>query len=225
MIVEFIGLPGSGKTTVAKEISRITSKNGLLVEYPLYDLYGEKWIKRNIIKALTILKVIIRLPIKALMLIAIILSSKQKKFTDNFRLIFNNLYLLEKIRYYSKSKKIILFDEGVFHHCWAINIGAEKQVDIDRYLKVFRNCSRKVIYIYCEIDIIANTIHSRDSDNKRMLYIKDNLKDFSIKMEKIVGSVDENSLWSFDNSSRAFHEDTYNQIVKWISSECCGERI
>lgn len=129
MIIEFFGISGVGKTTVAKEYL----KNSKDIEWPRYELYEKNnWLLRNLKKALYIVYFCIfnfKWVIKLNNLVKLL---EINGFKDKFSVLFNGCFLKFQLLNCKKEKKYI-FDEGVFQYVWAL------------YLRTLKEPSEKII--------------------------------------------------------------------------------
>lgn len=156
MIVEFIGLPASGKSTLAKEVYS-TLKSKYKVIYPLKLLYSKNWFIRNFIKAFRVFKYITRNFKLSLEILMAVKLTNQKYTMDILRLSFNFLFFLSTIAIYQEKQDIVIFDEGFIHHTWAIMVNANNEESYSILEKIMP-----------DIDILITVDNSLDTICYRM---------------------------------------------------------
>lgn len=192
MIVEFIGLPGSGKSTLEKCIyNEGECIGGKDTKHPLMELDSKKWIKRNLLKFFVILGYAVTKPKKTLEICTTIIESKQKNKYDYIRLIFNSLYIFYMYDTYKNSRDIIFFDEGLVHNSWAIRVNAIREFDVVKYYKI-AGITSSLIIVNSNHEIIKTRIALRDNINERIKDIIDNIDCSSKSLDYCVRNIDDN---------------------------------
>lgn len=192
MIVEFIGLPASGKSTLAKSIyNELKNKKTYNIEiiYPLSELYKKKWITRNVFKLFAVIKHCI-LNFKDLIKVyTVVTKSQQKNRSDIYRLIFNLLFYLHNINNFKNSNKLVIFDEGLAHHLWAISINSE--VNDLKYIENFiegyiEDYIAMIIKVECPLHIVQERMLARRDNNSRHIHLANNLKKSYDNLNEII---------------------------------------
>lgn len=221
MIFEFIGLPASGKSSLAKELEINAQKNGKIAVYPLDKLYKKSWLSRNLMKPILIVGYFIKNSKKSLKLIRLIMDSKQEKLGDVMRLCINNLFLLRMYNKYYDSKKIVIFDEGVLHHFWAINIGSKNKISLSNYLAIFDSIFTDVIVIYVNVEsaIISERMLSRKEINRRHLKVFNNIENYYKSMETCITNARLSNVVQLTNNNMKDFEKNKNLINSKMSSK------
>lgn len=194
MIVEFIGLPASGKTTIAKGIYYNFKQESYNIRYPLLEVYKLSWLKRNLYKSVKVLSYSIKNFNKTFLFSKLIFSYRQVRLGDYFRILFNNIYFFSIQEQYSCSKDIIIFDEGSIHHIWAITLGAVNEVNLQEIIKYYK-VADLTIYVKVDEKILKQRNKKRitkDEDiqknklNYRHRYIISNIEKESKNINKIL---------------------------------------
>lgn len=216
LIVEFVGLPGSGKTTIAKEIYDRGNIAGNTVDYPLYIFYKKSWISRNVSKLLNIFFFAVVNPLVFLTIIKMVVTSGQKRPSDYFRLSLNSVYIISIIKKFSTSENIVLFDEGILHHGWAIKLGAKKSVDFEKYLRICGPDSI-IIHVFCDKEVVKERMINRGKLNSRHKFIKDDLEKSEKLMHECLRYTCGN-LISLENSKPGSMVNNADEIVKILES-------
>jgi adenylate kinase family enzyme len=196
MFIEFIGLPASGKTTIAKEIYKRLN-NSKVVIFPLKTLYEKKLIKRNLYKFGSVALYCLHHLSVLRNVISIIVDSKQRRKLDNFRLSFNLLFFLSVRERYKNEKRIVIFDEGFVHHVWAVSVNSKcKNLHV-----LFKNIIKKIdvtIKVECPVELIQSRMKTRKDNNERHLDFINNIDEINTVMKNIIEYfVDENYICSY----------------------------
>jgi len=194
MIVEFIGLPSSGKTTFIKQIQK-HHKGALEIKHPLNELYNKSWFLRNIIKTKFLLSNVFLNKKSIYECIKIFNSIEGVKKGESFKRMFNNIFYIVFYNSIQKSEeKIYMFDEGILHHCWAtyLNNNSEKVIDFSTCINLFEP-SDLLIYMRMDKEIAIERNMNRNMKNnrknklnKRHLEFLTNINEEIKKMDLIV---------------------------------------
>lgn len=135
MVIEFFGVPGSGKTTAARELVKVLTKNEIPVTYFVGDISRMR---------------------KVLLILRFALSARQnlRLFLDisnlNFRDITNLLYV--RAVYLASRKKIVLIDQGFVQALISAKV-YNAAIPIQDIRKHYQNFDR--ITILCEEPLVV----------------------------------------------------------------------
>jgi thymidylate kinase len=227
VIVEFIGLPGSGKSTVAKSIFEEKQIKKLHITYPLYNLYNKGWVQRNLIKFVLVINYFIFNFFYSLDVIKLIKSTKQNSTKNIIKLSFNFLFFLSVHKKYKESKDIVLFDEGLLHNVWAILYEAtSKNIDYNKF--ILDSClPNVVVYVECDIQTNIDRLLLRksntriESSSNLPLEIQNSKKDIEdiISNAKILPKLSKLKLIKIDNSENASLMNNKEKIIQLIVSK------
>ncbi len=168
MIVEFVGLPASGKTTVAKSVFNECNSSDRSVTYPLYTLYEKTWLYRNIIKSAGVLSFAIYNPKKIINLLHIIYKANQSSYYVMFKLLFNFTYYMRCYSIHSKTNNIVIYDEGFIHNIWAVMYSSGKictASDMKEFIR-FGCLPDVIVKIDCEISTVLDRLLTRKSKTR-----------------------------------------------------------
>lgn len=194
--VEFYGIPGSGKTTIAKNIIRKIRRHNLNTNILNIELEKENRLKRVFIKMIFIKIYILRHPFLSIKLFLRTLKTKQKSNKD-FMTVFANLIFILGLYDVNKTK-INVLDQGLIQAIWAIIYSSNNKDNKDLFANLI-NLSLKTINDEINI-IIVNTdsklaikrLIQRDSGSNR-LYKKveesDFLKENLSKTDEIIKKI------------------------------------
>lgn len=159
MIVEFAGLPASGKTTLVKKLRNSADFESKKMVFPLIELYEKTWLKRNYYKILMVGRYFFLNFRKSTQFINLLFQYEQTNKVNYLRLTLNNLFLFAIQEKYKDSSDIVIFDEGAIQHLWGITLDRKKERDIVPFFKY-----------YTFPDVIVFTDVSNECLTERNLY-------------------------------------------------------
>lgn len=168
MIIEFVGLPASGKTSLAKKILLYKSINGIVINYPLFELYVNSWYTRNILKIGHVIKYAFTNYGAFKTDFTNIMKSEQIGRFNLIKISLNYLFFISSYKKYKESKEIILFDEGLFHNLWAISF-ASKIKDIELLCNKFIEreiLPDMVVFVDCKTNELIKRLKLRSSNTR-----------------------------------------------------------
>lgn len=166
MIVEFIGLPASGKSTLVQRLLDDNSNERLTIYNPFLKIYSQSWFQRNLYKTLQILIFSLKNITKTINLITVILHTQQRSIKDLIRVSFNFLFFFVLYEKYTNSKNIILLDEGFFHNIWAVIYSSKnKERLLDELFELETN-PNVLIKVNCSNDEILERLLNRKSNTR-----------------------------------------------------------
>lgn len=163
MIVEFFGISGAGKTTIANRYALNMTSKGKSIIWETNDLYSKRnWFTRNVIKSLVVLKFLFNNPRWVFQFYRYIKTEIKKK-RDLGNRLFNGIYLKTLYAKAQEDEVIYLFDEGIAQFLWAIKLRSGKDVslsDLDIMIDFFGSANQ-VIVIEADDKTIAKRITQR----------------------------------------------------------------
>lgn len=215
MLVEFIGLPGTGKSKLASKIELKRDKDTKVI-YPLKDVYTYPWFLRNLFKTLQSSVFWLTHPIKSWKLLNAILKYKQKNKFNYIRLFMNNTYFICVQNKYKYSNAIVIFDEGLVHHLWGIMANTDNESLPKDLLSMYEFPN-----LIIKIDVNEESIRERIGErkyNKRHNKILDNFTNEQKKINKLYKEVisyisNENTIYSLSLKNEKLN-DLNNNIDK-----------
>jgi len=129
LVVEFIGLPGSGKSALAHAVGRVLRERGVVVHEPTYTLAHEKGeTTRQAVKARQALTTLVRSPSESLSWFRTFAGSRQARRSDLIKLTINWLHLTAVVEQAKRSSGIVLLDQGLLQALWSIEYEAGTSV-------------------------------------------------------------------------------------------------
>lgn len=183
LLIEFIGLPGAGKSTISKQVreelkdSDIIFDNLIGIECPLSRL------NRSIWKIKYIVKEIVLHPAFNLKQINLILRSKQETFMDFIIVTTNWIIMMGQWRKGKKTGKNIISDQGIVQAVWSVFLSAKEDMCIEEFLDQV-DLPDIVFYIKIDREIMKLRLTKRNSGQSRMER-KNNFNDEEIYLKSI----------------------------------------
>ena len=163
MIIEFLGVSGVGKTTIAKGFKKLFEDEGKTVVWDTYDLYEKHgWFGRNIIKCIRVVLYSIK-NIQWLKEYKAYLLDQMNSKRDIRNRLFNGIYLKSLLTKAENDSCIHIFDEGSLQYLWSIKLRGKKPIsqrDIDIVGNLF-GIPNQVIVVYADAHLIAERIKNR----------------------------------------------------------------
>ena len=224
MIIEFIGLPACGKTTISKSIHELKYISGKEIIYPLHEIYRKSWFCRNMMKFVDVTASICSHPVISIQLFKLIHEARPgvKQLCKRY---FNCQFLYSQINKYRNHKGFVIFDEGILHHAWSIVVRAKSRLDIKFFLDLYGEYEMKLIYVNCDLGIIDERIKKRKiAKNSRHTH---SLSDLTYRDTKLKEEIMKNgclfekkiNTLSLDNDNKTDLERNINSIISWISEK------
>lgn len=166
--IEFIGVPGSGKTTICK--SFYSKKNDYFGSlYPDFIINTSE--KRSFIKifqkSLFAFIYLIRKPKKSQKLLYKIFESKQETKSEVLSLSLNILYISFFLYYSRHMKKKVILDQGIFQAIWSINLKSRNIIPLKEFLKIIE-LPDIIIYVKVDDNLTHSRLEQRKGKNSRM---------------------------------------------------------
>jgi thymidylate kinase len=124
-VIEFVGLPGSGKSTLSRRVAEILQGQGLRVEQPTYvvDHEMQTW-ERYLRKFWLVSTEVILHPLQAIGSVRAILGTRQASASDFVGVTTNWLFMSSLLRRAELREGVHIFDEGLINALWSIGFSA-----------------------------------------------------------------------------------------------------
>ncbi|NDI34863.1 AAA family ATPase [Chengkuizengella sediminis] len=155
IMVEFLGVPGTGKTTISHMVSKSLSKNGVHVHEPTYAMNSMGKTRRQYTKILSIIKVFLIAPRTCIYAIKLIIPSQQKSLKDFIKTVINLLFIIFIIKSCSNKKGVHILDQGFFQAIWSIEYSANHHIEGIKINKL-----RKMVYSKPLLVIDIHAVHT-----------------------------------------------------------------
>jgi deoxyadenosine/deoxycytidine kinase len=180
--IEFMGLPGSGKTTLSHRAAEILREKGTTVLEPTYLINNEmRTIQRYLIKSWYSIKLAWLRPAWALDWLLFIVQSRQKTLQNFVLMIVNCFFILEIYRHHSRSNDICFLDQGICQALLSLSYYSKRDNFMERKfitaMDFFSTLGFRVIYIDTGVDTIVPRLKERYKKQSR-LELRKNTRDF-----------------------------------------------
>lgn len=154
--VEFLGLPGAGKSTMSRAVAAALRGRRIPVTEPTYRLdhmVGNG--ARQAVKLWYSLRRVIRRPRLSARWARTVLGSHQRAFGSSWVEIMNLLYLLELVRSEAARPGVHLFDQGLFQALWSLAYDSAAPDVIPPLVveRVRRSLPRTVVVVVVEASV------------------------------------------------------------------------
>jgi len=234
LIVEFAGLPGSGKTTLSRTVkeellSRKNYLDGISIDEPSAIIAEQKSLRRIIVKLGYALLGFFIHPLLSFHFLLVILYSHQNSIKNFLKNHFNGIYLIGLYSRYRNSRQIVLFDQGGLQALWSVffssTLGFEEKQKLITRMPGFL-MAEYIVFLDCGIDLIFSRLKKREGKQSRMeektfsdetvRQIKDDLE--LIQHESIRRNRDSHTkkILTLDNSNETFLIDNSILIAEKI---------
>ncbi|HEX6010773.1 MAG TPA: hypothetical protein VFY87_03005 [Geminicoccaceae bacterium] len=129
MVVEFLGLPGAGKSTLARLAAEALVERGIAVEYVNRTLtHGAGLPRRWLRKTGRVIEGLVRTPRCSARTIRHIHETRQRSPRDFLITAFNWLLVTTLVRRAAASRKVVLLDQGIAQALWSVGFSAQGEV-------------------------------------------------------------------------------------------------
>ena len=126
MSVEFLGLPGAGKTVVSSRTAEYLSQRGLAVTEPVRALSDRSGMGSSLRsycgKSVLVARELLAHPVHSFRSVRAICATGQPSFSVLLKVAANWLMQCSLLRSCSTSPAVHLFDEGIFQALWSIGL-------------------------------------------------------------------------------------------------------
>lgn len=156
IIIEFFGTPGTGKSYLAKALSKNFILNGKSVSNKAIVVAEMSRIKRIYYKLSIIIPMIVIMPSTLLFSLTFILKAGVRQPIAIVKVLVNWLYVIALIHQEIKKGKIVIFDQGIIQALWSTFFRGEiKKSDItaECLTNIFQACSiHRLIVVNLTLD-------------------------------------------------------------------------
>jgi len=154
-VIEFIGLPGVGKSTLSHRVAEILGQRGWRVDQPTYAVDHEmRYWERLLLKLMRVSAEVIFHPAHALRSVRAILATRQASAADFIGVTVNWLFVSSLLRKSDRRPGVHIFDEGLFNVLWSIGFSASSPRTAPLLKELAREGSTAVVALI-EADVAA----------------------------------------------------------------------
>ncbi len=155
-VIEFIGLPGVGKSTLSHRVAEMLQQRGWRVEQPTYSVDHEMrtW-ERLLLKLQRVSAEAIFHPASAVRSVRAILATRQASAAGFIGVTVNWLFMSSLLRKADRRTGVHIFDEGPLNALWSIAFSASSAGTAGILGKLARQRSTPVLVALIEAEIAA----------------------------------------------------------------------
>jgi len=132
LVIEFIGLPGAGKSTISKQVKEELKERNIIFD----DLFNAGLpmfrLNRTIWKVVHVIKEIVSRPVFNLKQISLIFKTKQDTFMDFIKVTVNWIIMNGQIK--RKLGTSVISDQGIVQAVWSILLTSRQNIGIEKFL-------------------------------------------------------------------------------------------
>lgn len=157
-IIEFIGNPGCGKSTITEHICNELSRDKRVLNF------GGKITKVK--KILYSFSMFFINPFYYFYLLNIVIKSRQPSIKTDIKIFLNITFLSGALSIIGKTYDYIIFDQGIIQGIWSILLESKTEIDYNKI--IYRLPTKyKIIYIEVGNDILKERLQKRDTNLSR----------------------------------------------------------
>lgn len=123
--VEFLGLPGAGKSALCHGVARLLSGGGAAVEETTWELaHASSPARRRLRKLAIVALELLSQPMYVLISARAIAATRQMSVADLLGTLFNWIFVSSLLRRSRRRPGVCLLDQGIFQGLWSVGFGA-----------------------------------------------------------------------------------------------------
>lgn len=169
-VIEFVGLPGVGKTTVSRKAAEELSAREIPVSEPTQELEVRPGPNRVLSKARFVATSFLLNPSIGVAQSRAVLGTDQQSTTDFARVLFNLLYITGVMITHKTDDGACLLDQGLYQGIWSVGFrSSDEWAEIlERFSKILQG-ARPDLVVFVEADeaIISDRLPERTDGDTR----------------------------------------------------------
>jgi thymidylate kinase len=159
-VVEFVGLPGAGKSTLSHAVADALRASGEIISEPTYDITRGRDRRRR--KAVLAARTLLRHPWLSVVGLRQIFATRQMTLRDFGFGAFNFLYICGLMEKIAREPGIHFLDQGYFNALWTIRFSATASPPLASLLRVgLQCCGRDGLDLVLLIEARPETVLAR----------------------------------------------------------------
>ena len=128
LVIEFVGLPGVGKSTLCRSVAAELETRGANVHEPIYERNTYSTIRRIASKARFASHGLIANPKTTLRTTQHVRQTDQQSPSDSIRVLFNLYYVMGVTNTFQPRASVTLLDQGVFQARWSVSLQSKQPI-------------------------------------------------------------------------------------------------
>lgn len=198
LVVEFVGIPGSGKSTLSIGVCNLLKKEAIKVETPVLNISRYNRVRRSVIKLYYLLNYIFFHPVRSVKSYRFILSTKQSSTKDLIKMILNYFFILKILDKYKD--RLILLDQGYCQAFWSIYFSAEKDFNHEFFNENKLFWPDIIIEVEADREVVRRRLSERSGNKSRMETSENSFDGKFDRYKNIIDKIKKN-LKGFEHSS------------------------
>jgi hypothetical protein len=172
MLIEFFGLPGSGKSTISRLVADLLLKRGLAVEEITYNLdHGRSHAERLLVKLSHLLRYAAAHPRCAFSGLVAVAVTRQASLHDLCKSVFNWMFIASLASRKRSSNSITLLDQGIAQALWSVGFAARREASLDLLWAEAKRAALRpdlVICVRADFQTIGDRLAARERRVSRL---------------------------------------------------------
>jgi len=171
VLVEFLGLPGVGKSELSRRVADRFTKGAGTVDQPSYVLAHDMGkAERRLWKSVHVLREFLSHPVASIAAIRAISATRQRSRRTRWKLIFNWLLVVDLARQARRHPGLHLLDQGVLQAMWSVALDD----DSDAALALLRVKATRlalpdiVVLVEADLATVQQRLGSRPHGDSRL---------------------------------------------------------
>lgn len=167
-IVEFIGLPGCGKSTISNNLTALLIKDGFKVNNLSYKIGKMGKTKRFLYKSSFVFLYFTQHPFLFFNYFKFVIKARQSSIKNFITTYINLIFVLSLYDNYNKKSKydFVLFDQGIFQAFWSVKISSQNYNQLQ--FKLPLQMSDFIFQIKASNNEIINRLKNRPGRQSRI---------------------------------------------------------
>lgn len=168
--VEFFGMPGVGKSTVANRVAKLLRDKGTPVSDLMYtSAHQLSRLQRIAVKVRYIVKEACSHPGYVLRSAIVIARTRQESVTDLVKVLFNWFFVSSVLRGSRQARNVELLDEGIFQAYWSIALCAPDGIpNVIEHLGDSVPLPTVIVVLEGDLGTIHSQLKSRERHDSRV---------------------------------------------------------
>jgi thymidylate kinase len=172
VLVEFFGLPGSGKSTLSRLVADRLRTRGLCVEEVTYELGHQRRELARLFAKLSILsRFLAARPRHALTASVRVAGTRQETWSDLGKSLFNWLFIASLAAQKRSPVRITMLDQGIAQALWSVDFAARQQTGLNLLLVEVQRTALVpdlIIHVRTDLRVLGDRLAARTSRFSRL---------------------------------------------------------
>jgi len=172
MLIEFVGLPGAGKTTMSRRVTELLLDRQLTVDETTYDLSRKyRRLPGLLVKSTYLTRYAVAHPRLAFSDSVGIAATQQATLLDLGKSIFNWMFIASLTSRKRSPARLMILDQGVAQAMWSIGFAAQRETWLDELCARAQTSAHKpdlLIHVRADFQKIGDRLATRAQRLSRM---------------------------------------------------------